>query len=77
MYYRRLLLYCIESGCVWLAAHFLCEKWSALWHITGIIPDMILRLICCTFVVNFVFIILYKNSSAMQLLLHKWRGLRK
>ena len=76
-YYRRLLLYCIECGAVWLAAHFLCEKCTAAFHITGIIPDMTLRLICCTLVVNFVFIILYKNNDAMQLLLHKWRGLRK
>lgn len=76
-YYRRLLLYCIECGAVWLTAHFLCEKCTAAFHITGIIPDMTLRLICCTLVVNFVFIILYKNNDAMQLLLHKWRGLRK
>lgn len=76
-YYRRLLLYCIECGAVWLAAHFLCEKCTAAFHITGIIPDMTLRLVCCTLVVNFVFIILYKNNDAMQLLLHKWRGLRK
>ena len=76
-YYRRLLLYCIECGAVWLTAHFLCEKCTAAFHITGIIPDMTLRLVCCTLVVNFVFIILYKNNDAMQLLLHKWRGLRK
>jgi O-antigen/teichoic acid export membrane protein len=76
-YYRRLLLYCIECGAVWLAAHFLCEKCTAAFHITGIIPDMTLRLVCCTLVVNFVFIILYKNNDATQLLLHKWRGLRK
>ena len=76
-YYLCMAWYFVQTAFAWAVAHFACVRIEKISGIAGCIPQIALRLVVVTVVMNGIFLIININNKNFRFLLAKFFSIIK